>query len=392
MPANPQQLFHRIHEFGQGLAATQAAVLAARTEAMRLLQLASRAPGDLKALVEKAAESDRGLRCGLPAGEDLDTSIPVASTAPPPALLAVDGSQIVPDRHEEILFGLINVGAVVFVPGSGAAPTVSTETQLLLGEQLYEGGGQLMSEGDLALRRDAAERANLLQHNLAPRSIALTDGPLELWGPKDPSDHKAFDRALGEYVEELRELQRRGLTLAGYVDKPGADLAIRMLEVGQAATHARPAQERATRVLRGASDLWLFGSLLGTGCRSAVFELVSSSRSRYSGDLALHFFYLNAGDEIHPVIARVEIPKWVADDQDRLRNLHATLREQCGHLGARPYPYILHRAHETARVSIHEKEQIKLQLLLEMRRRGLEPESASAKSSTKAASQRGGSH
>jgi hypothetical protein len=66
--------------------------------------------------------------------------------------------------------------------------------------------------------------------------------------------------------------------------------------------------------------------------------------------------------------------------------LHRALLEQCALLAARPYPYILHRAHETARISMQESEQIKLRLILEMRSHGLEPEPASGKSSAKAVS------
>jgi hypothetical protein len=391
MPTNPQQLLQGVREFGKSLAGSQAAARTARADAHRLLQEASHAEGDLTARIHAAAAADTSLRCASPSEEGLAASIPAESTLPPPPLLAVDGSQIAPDRHEELLFGLINTGAVLFVPGSGAVPTVTQETQLLFGEGLVAGDGRLISEGDLALRRDAAERKSLLQHVLAPGSIALTDGPLELWGPKEPSDPKAFDRALAEYIDQLRELQRRGLTLAGYVDKPGADLVIRMLEVGQAAAESQP-DGRGRHPLRGASDRHVFGSLLGSGCRSAVFELISSSRSRYSDDLALHFFYVNVGDEAHSAVARVEIPRWVAVDRGRIRVLHAALIEQCRLLGARPYPYVLHRAHETARISVQEKEQVKLHLLLEMRAQGLEPESPSAKSSAKSLPQRQGSH
>ena len=392
MPANPQHLLQGVRDFGKSLAAFHATERAARADALRMLEQVAGAPVDLVARLEAAAAADASLRCALPFQDAVADSFPCDSTAPPPAaLLAVDGSQIVPDRHEEILFGLINTGSVVYIPGSGAAPTVTSETQLLYGEHLFGGTDRLLSEGDLALLRDAAERRSLLHYALAPGSIALTDGTLELWGPKDPSDQRAFDRALSEYIDQLHEIQRRDLTLAGYVDTPGADLVIRMLEIARADTQVGPAS-RGHRPLRGATDRHLFGSLLGPGCRSAVFELISSSRPRYSGDLAIHFFYLNVGDESHPIVARVEVPKWVAADQQRIRTLHATLLEQCRFLGARPYPYILHRAHETARITPHEKEQIKLQLVLELRTAGLTPETVSGKSSAKAVSHRGGRH
>jgi NurA-like 5'-3' nuclease len=52
-------------------------------------------------------------------------------------------------------------------------------------------------------------------------------------------------------------------------------------------------------------------------------------------------------------------------------------------LGARPYPYILHRAHETALVSRDEKGQVELMLALELRKAGSEVEERSNKQSAK---------
>jgi hypothetical protein len=40
-------------------------------------------------------------------------------------------------------------------------------------------------------------------------------------------------------------------------------------------------------------------------------------------------------------------------------------------MGARPYPYLLHRSHEAAVVSLEEKEQVTEMISLELRKRGL---------------------
>ena len=109
----------------------------------------------------------------------------------------------------------------------------------------------------------------------------------------------------------------------------------------------------------------------------------SGSRPHYTGDLALHFFYLNVGDEKHPSLVRVEIPKWVAADERSLNLLHAALLDQCRLLGARPYPYLLHRAHEIAVVKFEEKQQVEQMLELELRKSGGEVDEKSAKQSAK---------
>ena len=125
------------------------------------------------------------------------------------------------------------------------------------------------------------------------------------------------------------------------------------------------------------------GKILPSGQRSAVFGIQSGSRTHYTGDLALHFFYLNVGIEKHPALVRVEIPKWVADDEEKLNLLHAALLEQCRMMGARPYPYVLHRAHEIAVVKFEEKRQLEQMLQLELRKAGVVPEAGSNKQSAK---------
>ena len=107
-------------------------------------------------------------------------------------------------------------------------------------------------------------------------------------------------------------------------------------------------------------------------------------------ELALHFFYLNVGESNsgQPYIVRVEIPAWVAGDSDMVNNLHAVLIEQSRILGARPYPYLLHRAHETALVTREEKEQVDNMIALALHRSGVSPGNSSNKSTAKAAAGR----
>ena len=85
----------------------------------------------------------------------------------------------------------------------------------------------------------------------------------------------------------------------------------------------------------------------------------------------------------HPWPVRVEIPKWVADDEEKLNLLHGILVEQCRMMGSRPYPYLLHRAHETAVVKMEEKQQIEQMLAMELRRNNEDVDDGSFKQSAK---------
>jgi hypothetical protein len=133
------------------------------------------------------------------------------------------------------------------------------------------------------------------------------------------------------------------------------------------------------------TDIALYRDILESGERSPVFALQSQSAKSYEGPLALHFFYLNVGQPGRPYLARVDIPAWVAENPESLDILHAALIDQCRVMGVRPYPYLLHRAHETAVVKLQEKEQVTLMIAQELRERGLTVGGRSSKQSAKQA-------
>jgi hypothetical protein len=191
---------------------------------------------------------------------------------------------------------------------------------------------------------------------------------MELWGAKDEGGGGGFRKHLEEYLETLTRLCELGVTTAGYVDKPGADLVVRLLEIARA--DGDLGNIRKERPLRGVTDTDLYRHRLGAGERSAVFAIQSRSLDDYTGDLALRFFYLNVGLANDPWLARVEVPAWVAADAQKLNNLHAVLISQCRIMGGRPYPYLLHRAHETAVVTLAEKEEVTRMIANEVQRYG----------------------
>jgi hypothetical protein len=210
--------------------------------------------------------------------------------------------------------------------------------------------------------------------------ITLTDGPLELWTTTLEEGRVAgeFKKSLDIYLGVLRKLHEINATTAGYVDKPGADLVVRLLEVAKAGDDDL-AELRKYHPFKGVTDIELYRDLLQPGERSAIFGIQSRSSKPYLGDVRLHFFYLNVGRDEHPYLARVEAPAWVIEDPSMLDALHAVLVSQCRMIGARAYPYLLHRAHETALVNLEDKEQVTQMIVNELRKRGLEVAGSSAK-------------
>jgi hypothetical protein len=365
-----QQVSQQVREMGESAPARERRLQNLREEARRLLL--SWAP-EVDALREKVElivrQYEPTLRCARPVHETLDAAIP--SKLPPEGatIIAADGSQINLDRHAEVQYGLVNVGAICMQLGLPEPPETRVKSQLIYDERL-----DTLTEATLALMRDLGERSMLLEmaKEANPPVITFTDGPVELWGARSIEREAAteYQKNLVEYLRLLRSLNDLGVTTAGYVDKPAANLVVRLLEVA-AATPIDFPNMRNYCPLRGVADLDLYAGLLGVGERSAVFALQSQTGGSYEGVLALHFFYLNVGRENSPYIARVDIPAWVAEDTIQLDNLQAVLVEQCHTMGGRHYPYLLHRAHETALVSLQEQEQVTQMIAIELRRRGL---------------------
>ena len=91
-------------------------------------------------------KNDPALRCAMPVKEALTTAAPLPVMPAEMTVLAADGSQISPDRHAEVNFAVVNVGAILMRLGSGEAPTINVTSELLYDEQLYSDTGTISEE------------------------------------------------------------------------------------------------------------------------------------------------------------------------------------------------------------------------------------------------------
>jgi len=380
----------QVKEMGENAPARQRKLVTLRARALELLVEHAPEQEALRMKVSRIVETiDPNLRCALPLDEPMDAAFPLPDLPGRGLIVAADGSQISPDRHAEVEYCLVNVGAIQMRLGVAEAPVTTIESELFYDESLYTASGS-MTEARLALLRDLRERTLLAKLASEARSgleatesvITFTDGPMELWGSVEAENAAAFQQSLEEYQRVLSRLCELGTITAGYVDKPSANLVTRLLEVA-AMNEDGLSNIRRDFPLRGVTDIDLYRNRLAPSERSAVFALQSRSTRQYEGTLSLHFFYLNVGRSNHPWLARVEIPAWVAGDRQMLDALHSALVYQCKVMGGRPYPYALHRAHETALVSEQEKEQVTAMITLELRNRQVDVGEISSKQASK---------
>ncbi len=381
MPINYQTIYTRIKEIGAGAKERRKKKEDAQAQARELLAYYDSKLDELRNKVDSAKAADPNIRCAYPLDEALAASHPVPDSVIQATLIAADGSQIVPDRHAALQYYVINVGAIAMQVGSGNTPEIFTDTEL---HMLDEFEDTFFSDSQVALQRDVAERKKLLQvaEKYSGTIIALTEGQLELWGAVDSDNSRDFEKSLQDYLDALKEMEKQQVITSGYVDKPGANWVVRLLEI------ARIPQDELNNLKKyrpflGVTDRWLFSQILGKHARSAIFKLQAKSAEKYKDSLSIHFFYINVGDEKKPKIARVDVPLWVVNNTEALNNLHGALIEQSKIMGNEPFPYLLHRAHEIAVVTHKEKEEIDQMLAIEIRNNGGEVGEKSGKQSAK---------
>jgi hypothetical protein len=301
----------------------------------------------------------------LPARPDRSFNRRYPAPAPPAdfSVLATDGSFILPDRHSPARFYLINIGRVHLHYGATPGADLSSAAELRYREQELQVDGRIpVNPAILGMRRAADELAALAQLALsvARPAVALQDGTLILWS-LNGQDPVVRDWVLDDFLSALDDLRERGVPVASYISYPGGKDVTDALRVsvcdfpgqGRAINCDDCRAERpvpACQIIPPVPDRHLFEHIarLGPGDRSDVYRSASKILQHY-GEHDIHFFYLHTGTEI----ARVEIPRWVAEHPPHLDLIHALIYDQC--LRGRGYPSVLQEAHEQAVIGADER-------------------------------------
>jgi len=291
------------------------------------------------------------------------------------SIAATDGSQIFPDRHEVSPCFLINIGYVLLHYGSDEHPLLNSRPWLYYRDEdlfVTRGGRRVRVDRELVgIRRDLMELTELADLSCAAQDegcspLALIDGSLIMWGLEGrSSDHRG--ECLETMLAAYDQLRRRGIPIAGYTSRPGGQDLLNALRVGlcplDLADCDRCPQARGVAAessppcsaLDGIGDAALFGRFLKPGQRSSIFASTLPTMGEY-GDHGICFFYVHVGEEI----ARVEVPRWVAENVDLLTLVHSCVCDQAAK--GRGYPVCLAEAHERAVVGGADRELFYLDL------------------------------
>lgn len=260
-------------------------------------------------------------------------------------LVAVDGSQIYPDRHQGSSCFLINIGSVVLSYGFQARKVrLTSEPQVFVGDDESYAAGSLI---DLVnCRREELEfvKGLALMNEIKEAAVEgeqcllLVDGSLIFWHlePKDPVLRMTF---LSRYCASLEALYQARHLCAGYISCPKNKDLVNLLRFALEGGlfHGDP-HESLDHIL----DVHIANFFLEPGSRTVVFKHQSKFCDQYPSNIRPYFFYLHVGSEI----ARIEIPAWIAANTEYVDLVAALILDNS--TKGRGYPVVLAEAHEQA--------------------------------------------
>jgi hypothetical protein len=322
-------------------------------------------PGQLRAKVEGAKTS---WLLAWPAAT-LRGAYPPARPPEQFSILATDGSFISPDRHIPARFLIINIGYAALTYGPQPDAYLDSKAHFYFGEEElripHPFRHIFLEQEFLGAKRTGLELEALMEAlDKAKRpAVGLQDGSLILWGlptSEDRDDISVRDYFLRPFLSALGKLRDRGVPVASYLSLPQSRDVVNSLRVQicedqpvncDHCSHLAQRQPPICDSLAGLLDRQLF-RFLKPGERSDLFRGSSKILSVAYGEHWIYFFYLNVGGEI----VRLEVPQWVAQDEERLSLLHTLVYNQCQR--GRGYPSALQEAHEQAVITTSERQTV----------------------------------
>jgi len=287
-------------------------------------------------------------------------------------VLATDGSHIDVDRHKSTRCYLINIGTAILHYGAYPSAALDSFPSLYSGDEelvIMPVGGrgreQPIEGALLGIKRSVDECHWLakLAAELPPgsSSLALLDGSLILWGLEAYPEfvtEALLAQGFLSYLDDIRKLNNgKRLALASYISFPRSTDVVNVLRLAlcpydpaDCDRYCPTNEKRDCDAVAGVQDRELFANLLGQGERSAIFISQSSVVRQHYGEHWVYFFYLKLDDEI----ARVEIPQWVATNENLLNLVHTLVLDQCQR--GNGYSVALSEAHEQAVVTGADRE------------------------------------
>lgn len=272
---------------------------------------------------------------------DLDAKINLgADNDIPYTVISVDGSQIYPDRHRGTDCFLINISEVILHYGHS-----KSGAKLESFPYVYSLESEFNSEEFVNCKRQelelyhGVELAKKIRSRVDNFVLLLFDGSLIYWNLQS-KDEKIKNHFFDKYNSILEQCFNEGIIIASYISLPKSKDLVSLLRF----------EVQDKNLFEFLTDADLVSFYLNDFDRSIVFSSNVQVVQDYSEGIKPYFFYLNTGSEI----GRIEIPKYVAANEQMLQSLQKVIVDQLKK--GNGYPVALSEAHEQAVVKNHEKE------------------------------------
>ncbi|MFN8672057.1 MAG: DNA double-strand break repair nuclease NurA [Candidatus Sericytochromatia bacterium] len=272
-------------------------------------------------------------------------------------VVSTDGSQITPSHHEISMCYLINIGLIMFTYGTGEKPIQESEPFIYDSDKsLYQTSKKApssFSEDVIAIQRMLKEIEEL--KNLCKKAkdrghpvIALSDGTLINWNINNQLWSEEYkNMIMDKFLSSLDEIKEMKVPVCGYISNSRRNdfvnyLRVQLCPYDEVDCEKLCYEKEVCDSIIPLYDREIWLKKLKEGERSPIFASSAKILDKYK-EHQICFFYLNVGKE---EIARLEIPRWVADNEDSLNLVHYIVYDQVQK--GRGYPITIQEAHNQA--------------------------------------------
>ncbi|MFN4292750.1 MAG: DNA double-strand break repair nuclease NurA [Thermoflexales bacterium] len=302
------------------------------------------------------------------ADEPINQQFPFGQELERYALIATDGSQILPDRHKPFVFAYVQAGCAGLVYGELDHPLNEKLRHFKLSRLIEESELFDESTGELKPPTEVVNQRDLLEIELMAQAcrmareadlqpVLVADGslvPFALLTSRNLA-HDA-EPLLKPFKAALSVMHECGAWVCGYIDRPNSNSIARACALAGLSPNEVNEQTLSQRGTAGIFDRHLLEQELAPARRTALFDPGwEVNASRYLGEHAMRACYVNFGEPGRPVIARIEAPQWCAGAAE-IGALCAVLWRH-SRLG-NGYPLILKAAHDEAVVSKQDQREL----------------------------------
>lgn len=267
-------------------------------------------------------------------------------------ILAIDGSQIYPDRHQGTACFLINIGTVHLAYGlPGKAVTFDSVPSVYLNDEQDE---QANTETVNCKRQELEFKVGVQESKRVKTECAddapflfLFDGSLIFWH-LESKDMMLKETYLSHYLASLHQLHQLKVLTAGYISLPKNKELVNLIRLALCNFDFNASDKY--KEVDPLVDTNIAHFYLKPYSRSTMFKSHAKICQSYPDHLHPHFFYLHVGNEI----GRVEIPAWIAANEGYVTLISRMIIDQA--IKGKGYPVALAEAHEQAVVKGPDRE------------------------------------